>query len=51
MLSSVCDPGLEELAETAPDALRVYQLYVRGDAAWVDDHVERAVDHGYGAFA
>jgi glycolate oxidase len=51
MLSSVCDPGLEELAEIAPDALRLYQLYVRGDADWVDDHVERAIKHGYSGFA
>jgi glycolate oxidase len=50
MLSSVCDPGLEDLAAAAPQALRLYQLYVRGDAAWVDDHVERAVAHGYAAF-
>src|SRR3984893_4251131 len=50
MLSSVCDPGLEDLAAAAPDALRLYQLYVRGDAAWVDDHVERAIAHGYAAF-
>jgi glycolate oxidase len=50
MLSSVCDPGLEDLAATAPDALRLYQLYVRGDAAWVDDHVERAIAHGYAGF-
>ena len=50
MLSSVCDPGLEELAAAAPDALRIFQLYVRGDEAWVDDHVERAIAHGYAAF-
>src|SRR6266511_1591031 len=50
MLSSVCDPGLEELAATAPDALRLFQLYVRGDEAWVDDHAERAIAHGYSAF-
>src|SRR5215467_11263875 len=31
MLSSVCDPGLEDLAKAAPDALRLFQLYVRGD--------------------
>ncbi len=49
MLSSVCDPGLEDLAEAAPDALRLYQLYVRGDEAWVDDHVARAIAHGYAA--
>ena len=34
----------------APDALRLYQLYVRGDEAWVDDHVARAIAHGYAAF-
>src|SRR3989442_996956 len=50
MLSSVCDPGLEQLAAAAPDALRLYQLYVRGDEAWVDDHVERAIAHGDAAF-
>jgi glycolate oxidase len=50
MLSSVCDPGLEDVAQAAPDALRMYQLYVRGDAAWADAHVERAIAHGYAAF-
>jgi glycolate oxidase len=30
--------------------VRVFQLYVRGDDAWVDDHVRRALDHGYTAF-
>jgi len=49
MLSSVCNPGLETTAEAA-DSIRVFQLYVRGDDAWVDDHVRRAVDHGYCAF-
>jgi glycolate oxidase len=51
MLSSVCAPGLEAVAETAPDAVRLFQLYVRGDEAWVDDHVRRAIDNGYVAFA
>src|SRR5277367_7199194 len=50
MLSSVCDPGLEGVAKAAPDATRMFQLYVRGDAAWVDDYVERAMAHGYAAF-
>jgi glycolate oxidase len=48
MLSSVCKPGLEETAKAG--ALRFFQLYVRGDTAWVDDHVRRAKDHGYSAF-
>jgi glycolate oxidase len=50
MLSSVCDPGLEEVAQAAPDALRMFQLYVRGDADWADAHVERAIKSGYSAF-
>jgi len=50
MLSSVCQPGLEQTAATAPEALRVFQLYVRGDAAWVDDYVHRARDQGFTAF-
>jgi glycolate oxidase len=49
MLSSVCQPGLEATASAA-DALRVFQLYVRGDDAWVDDWVRRARDHGYRGF-
>jgi isopentenyl diphosphate isomerase/L-lactate dehydrogenase-like FMN-dependent dehydrogenase len=50
MLSSVCDPGLEAVAKAAPNALRMFQLYVRGDAAWADDHVERAINNDYSAF-
>jgi glycolate oxidase len=49
MLSSVCNPGLEATAAAA-DTLRVFQLYVRGDDAWVDDWVRRARDRGYRAF-
>jgi isopentenyl diphosphate isomerase/L-lactate dehydrogenase-like FMN-dependent dehydrogenase len=50
MLSSVCQPGLEKVAEAAPDGVRLFQLYVRGDEAWVDDHVARAISHQYAAF-
>jgi len=49
MLSSVCQPGLEETARAAKN-IRVFQLYVRGDDAWVDDYVRRAKDNGYCAF-
>ncbi len=49
MLSSVCKPGLEETAAAAGN-LKFFQLYVRGDHAWVDDFVRRAKDHGYKAF-
>jgi glycolate oxidase len=50
MLSSVTEPGLEKTAEAAPDALRIYQLYVRGDDAFVEDRVSRAIACGYTAF-
>ena len=50
MLSSVSEPGLEKTAEAAPDALRMYQLYVRGDDAFVEDRVSRAIASGYTAF-
>jgi glycolate oxidase len=49
MLSSVCQPGLEATAAAA-DSLRVFQLYVRGDDAWVDDWGRRAREHGFRAF-
>ncbi len=49
MLSSVCQPGLEQTAAAAP-TVRSFQLYVRGDDAWVDDWVRRAKDHGFGSF-
>jgi isopentenyl diphosphate isomerase/L-lactate dehydrogenase-like FMN-dependent dehydrogenase len=50
MLSSVSEPGLEKTAEAAPDALRLYQLYVRGDDAFVADVVSRAEQSAYAAF-
>jgi glycolate oxidase len=50
MLSSVSQPGLEGLAKAAPDTLRIFQLYVRGDDAYVEDQVQRAIDNGYTAF-
>ena len=50
MLSSVSAPGLEKTADAAPDALRLFQLYVRGDDAFVEDHVSRAIAKGYAAF-
>ena len=49
MLSSVCQPGLEATAAAA-DTVRVFQLYVRGDDAWVDDWVGRAKANGFTAF-
>jgi glycolate oxidase len=50
MLSSVCQPGIEAVAQAAPDALRLFQLYVHGDAAWVDAIAARVEAAGNGAF-
>src|SRR5258706_3622345 len=50
MLSSVSEPGLEKVAEAAPGALRIFQLYVRGDDAFVEDCVSRAIANKYAAF-
>jgi isopentenyl diphosphate isomerase/L-lactate dehydrogenase-like FMN-dependent dehydrogenase len=50
ILSSVSEPGPDKTAAAAPDGFRIFQLYVRGDAAWVDDHVRRTIDQGYAAF-
>ena len=50
MLSSVSEPGLEGVAEAAPGALRMFQLYVRGGDAFVEDCVSRAIAGGYAAF-
>jgi isopentenyl diphosphate isomerase/L-lactate dehydrogenase-like FMN-dependent dehydrogenase len=49
-LSSVTQPGLEATAAKAPDALKIFQLYVRGDGDWIDEYVRRAVASGYDAF-
>jgi glycolate oxidase len=46
MLSSACAPGLEAVAQCVAYP-EIYQLYVRGDTAWVEDHVSRAVASGY----
>jgi len=50
MVSSVSMPGLEPMAQAAASGIKVFQLYVRGDAAWIDETVKRTVDAGYDAF-
>jgi glycolate oxidase len=50
MVSSVCEPGLEATAAAA-NGPKIYQLYVRGDDAWVESIIDRAVAAGYDAFA
>jgi isopentenyl diphosphate isomerase/L-lactate dehydrogenase-like FMN-dependent dehydrogenase len=46
MLSSACAPGIEAVAAAAEHP-KIFQLYVRGDTAWVDDHISRAIASGY----
>ncbi|WP_158744063.1 alpha-hydroxy acid oxidase [Acidisphaera sp. L21] len=48
-LSSVTQSGLEAVAAAATGP-KVFQLYVRGDESWVDDHARRAIESGYDAF-
>ena len=50
MLSSVCAPGMQALAQAAPDALRIFQLYVYGDAGWIDEQIHQAIETGNQAF-
>jgi isopentenyl diphosphate isomerase/L-lactate dehydrogenase-like FMN-dependent dehydrogenase len=47
MLSSVAHPGVEKVGAAAPDYPKFFQLYVRGDAAWVDTTLQQAVDNGF----
>jgi glycolate oxidase len=49
IVSSVTQPGLEAAAAAASGP-KIFQLYVRGDDDFIDDHVRRAVDAGYDAF-
>lgn len=49
VLSSACAPNFEEVAAAVPGA-RVYQLYLSGDEAWMDDIIERAINAGYTGF-
>lgn len=51
MLSSVAEMPVEEVAQAAPHAARMYQLYVNGDAAWIDAVFERVLAAGFGAIA
>lgn len=46
ILSSVSQPGLEATAAAA-EGPKVFQLYIRGDAQWVDEQLRRAVDAGF----
>ncbi|HWL31251.1 MAG TPA: alpha-hydroxy acid oxidase [Xanthobacteraceae bacterium] len=47
--SSVAKPEVEATGKVAPDGLKIFQLYVRGDQAWVEAIFDRAVAAGFGA--
>ena len=47
ILSCVSHPGLEATAAASGDGFKIFQLYVLGDADWVD---RRAIDACYDAF-
>ena len=49
MVSSVCPPGMETVMTEAGGNL-MFQLYVRGDEAWIKDHMDQAQELGYKAF-
>lgn len=50
MLSSVAQPGLEEVARSNGN-WKLFQLYVRGGVGWVDDIVARVIAAGYAGLA
>jgi isopentenyl diphosphate isomerase/L-lactate dehydrogenase-like FMN-dependent dehydrogenase len=49
LVSSGTLPNLETTAQKADGALKIFQLYTRGDEAYVEDHFRRALDAGYDA--
>src|SRR5919202_6752328 len=49
MVSSVSMPGLEPMAQAAANGIKIFQLYVRGDFAWIEEITRRAADAGYDA--
>ena len=49
ILSSVSEAGMEAVGKSAT-GMKIFQLYTRGDADWVDGQVRQAIDLGYDAF-
>jgi isopentenyl diphosphate isomerase/L-lactate dehydrogenase-like FMN-dependent dehydrogenase len=47
--SSVAKPDIEVTGKVVPGGLKIFQLYVRGDQAWVEAFLDRAVAAGFGA--
>jgi isopentenyl diphosphate isomerase/L-lactate dehydrogenase-like FMN-dependent dehydrogenase len=50
MISSITMPSLEDCAKAA-EGPKIFQLYVRGDKAWIRDILGRAKAAGYAALA
>ena len=48
LVSTVTEPSLEEI-QAATDHPKIFQIYIRGDEAWVDTLIDRARDAGYAA--
>lgn len=48
LVSTVTEPTLEEI-QACVDHPKIFQIYIRGDEAWVDDLIDRARDAGYAA--
>ena len=48
LVSTVTEPTLEEIAQ-ATNHPKIFQIYIRGDEAWVDALIDRARDSGYAA--
>ena len=49
ILSSVSDAGMQAIGKAAT-GMKIFQLYTRGDADWVDGQVRQAMELGYDAF-
>jgi isopentenyl diphosphate isomerase/L-lactate dehydrogenase-like FMN-dependent dehydrogenase len=47
--SSVSGPEVEETGKCAPGGMKIFQLYVRGDHAWIEKFFDRAVNAGFDA--
>jgi glycolate oxidase len=50
ILSSGSPPSLQEVAAAAPGGLRIYQLYVTGDAAFVSERIAEVREACYDGF-
>jgi glycolate oxidase len=48
ILSSISEAGMQAIGKAASGS-KIFQLYTRGDADWVDGQVRQAIDLGYDA--